>query len=287
MQAMALRQDEPFDAAQRGQTARLVLLVGAGLRVESHLSRTLAGEGMRCLWLGCVAQALEIARLALFDAVVLESADVDGRCGPGLAQVRQLLHCPIVVVAQHADEIDEIMALELGADAFLVGPVAPRRLRAHLMALMRPVSTMSAAGAPPKPSADKLAHRAPNRQTEHRIAISSGWALDTHSGSLTGCGRRIELTVGESALMQCLVDAAGRVVSAPQLTAALPRGPQLAPHSVYVYIGRLRKRLRNEGVHELRVESVRGRGFALRDVPPGSREPASAAASTRQAAFAG
>ena len=248
--------------------ARLVLLVGPGLRIDAALSQTLAREGMRCLWLPGVQQALDAARLARFDAVVLDSVDVDGQGATSLAQLRPRLRCPIVVVAPHADEVDEILALELGADAFLVRPLAPRRLRAHLMALMRP----AAQGLMAAPSSAEEPALPPSQW--------AGWALDTHGGSLSGRGRRVELTVVQSALMQCLVDAAGRVVSRSQLTAALPRGPKLAAHSVCVYVARLRKKLLDEGVHELRVESVRGRGFVLRTAPPGPRDMVSTAAPT-------
>lgn len=251
----------------RSHPARLVLLVGPGLRIDVALSQTLAREGMRCLWLPGVPQALDTARLARFDAAVLDSVDVDGQGATSLAQLRLRLRCPIVLVAPHADEVDEILALELGADAFLVRPLAPRRLRAHLVALMRPAAQGLLVAAPP---ADVSA--LPPSQW-------AGWSLDTQGGSLTGRGRRVELTVVQGALMQRLVDAAGRVVSRSQLTAALPHGPQLAAHSVCVYVGRLRKKLHDEGVHELRVESVRGRGFVLRTASPGPCEMVSTAAS--------
>lgn len=99
--------------------ARLVLLVGATLRIDDSLSQTLAREGLRCLWLAGVQQALDAARLAA------------------------------PVPTQFAD-----------------------------------------------------------------------WSLDTHGGCLSGRGRRVELTLLQGALMHCLVQAAGRVVSHAQLTAA-------------------------------------------------------------------
>jgi DNA-binding response OmpR family regulator len=252
----------------RGHPARLVLIVGVGLRVESSVSHTLVREGLRCLWLSSVTRALETARLVRIDAVVLDSAEVDGVAGPTLAQVRQQLRCPIVVVAHDADEIDEIVALELGADAFLVRPLAPRRLRAHLMALMR----RAASSAEPGGLASTSTDRSSARSTAAGEVSMAGWALDTLSGSLTGRGRRVDLTVVQRALMQCLANAAGRVVSSSQLTAALPGGAELAANSLHVYIGRLRKRLLDEGVHELRVEAVRGRGFVLRSTSPGPGE---------------
>ena len=242
----------------RTQPARLVLLVGALLRSDAAISQTLAREGLRCLWLPSLQRALDTARLARFDAAVLDSGDVGGVTEPTLAQLRQRLRCPLVLVAQQADEVDEILALEMGADAFLVRPLAPRRLRAHLLALLRH---------PALPATPDLPASPPPARWED-------WSLDTQSGSLIGRGRRVELTLLQGSLMRCLVEAAGRVVSHAQLTSALPRGQQLAAQSVCVYVARLRKKLREAGVHELRVESVRGRGFALRTAPQGPREVA-------------
>lgn len=253
---MAMESGPRSEADDRIPAARLVLLIGAGLHAESQACHALVRDGWRCLWLCGLGHALETARLARIDAVVLDSAEIDGEAGSMLARLRRQLGCPIVVVAHQADEIDEILALELGADTFLVRPLAPRRLRAHLTVLMRRTQR---AGAEPPP-----AWAAPEGDES-----LGGWALDTWNGSLTGRGRRVELTAVQIALMRCLVAAAGRVVTHSQLTAALPGGTELAAHSVYVYISRLRKRLLDEGVHELRVDAVRGRGFALRAAMPG------------------
>jgi len=259
--AIAQRSEAAPPASRHAFPARLVLLVGPGLRAESPLSRTLGSLGLRCLWQRSVGQALDIARLMHIDAVVLDSSELElSGTGPTLPLLRQRLACPIVVVSQDADEIDEILALELGADAFLVRPLAPRRLRAHLMALMRPAADPGAGGAAPSP-----AHESRGAGVAPAGPTLAGWVLDGANGSLNGRGRRVELTLVQCTLMQCLMEAAGHVVSPRVLTAALAGGPRLAERSICVYIFRLRKRLMSEGVQELRVDAVRGRGYALRD----------------------
>ena len=263
---MALRFSQQPQTSQRHHPARLVLLVGAAFGAGSDLARSFALVGMRCLRLRGVAQMIATARLATIDAVVLDSSAFAGRIGQVLPQVRQQLDCPIIVVTQHADEIDEIVALELGADAFLVRPLAPRRLRAHLAALLRPSTLNPVAGSDAGWSIDG-ATPAPATRKQPSLA---GWALDTRNGRLTGSGCNVELTVLQSALMFCLMDAAGEVVSSSHLTAALPGGQGLAANSVYVYVARLRRKLLAEGVHELRIEALRGRGFALRVTAPGA-----------------
>lgn len=268
--SMVLKLTQPAEPAPAGLTARLVMMVSAALRVDSELSQQLAREGVRSLWLRSTTEALEAARLARFDAVVLDAAVREAQAVPTLMQLRQRLGCPIVVVADYVDEVDEIVALELGADAYLVRPLAPRRLRAHLMALMRPRAALAATG----PAGARSIHFAAVPPVQGRDLGFRGWTLDANSGGLTGHGRRVELTVVQSALMQCLFDAAGRVVSSSRLTAALPGGHKLDAHSVYVYITRLRKRLNDAGVHDLCIEAVRGHGFVLRAAGAAAGQPA-------------
>jgi two-component system OmpR family response regulator len=222
------------------------MLVGACLRPDAALTAMLARDGMRGIWLGGLEEAMRATRLAVFDVAAVDASVADPSGARGLIQLRTLLHCPMLMVAGQADEIDEIVALEMGADAYLVQPVAPRRLRAHLRALMR-----RQPGAP----GSAASSRAPARFDD--------WVLDRASGVLSGHGRRIELTDVQSRLMQVLMDAAGLAVPRTALMAALPRSSALAARSVDVYVSRLRLRLEQEGVQHLRVQMVRSCGYAL------------------------
>jgi DNA-binding response OmpR family regulator len=174
--------------------------------------------------------------------------------GRGLGALRAALCTRLLVLAPEADEIDEIVALESGADAYLVAPVAPRRLRAHLQALMR--------RAAPAPEAGTATQE------------MGGWSLDTLRQNLNDGQREVALTEVQTLLLQCLFEARGALVSRAQLMAVLPRGERLQARSVDVYIHRLRLRLRDEGVQGLLIEAVRGRGFVLR----GDRQDAAQAA---------
>jgi DNA-binding response OmpR family regulator len=233
----------PSNERARRAPARLVLFIGEAMRPEASTAEALARDGVRCLWLAGPAQALRAARLALFDAVVLDGGCVDGDAGRLLAEMRAALRGPILVVGRAADEIDEIVVLESGADAYLAPPFAPRRLRAHITALLR---------------------RPPSRQQDEAPACIGGWTLDPLRQALVDGAREVALTEVQTLLLQCLFDAAGALVARAHLMAALPRGERLQVRSVDVYIHRLRQRLRDEGVDGITIEAVRGRGFVLR-----------------------
>ena len=228
--------------------AALVLFIGAACRPGPAVCESLAHEGMRCLWLGGHEQAALAARSAQFDAVVVDATSLPARGGAALAQLRAAVACPVVMLAERGDEIDEILALELGADAYLQRPLAPRRLRAHLSVLLRRR----------RPAvADDSAFELPS--------TSDGrWHVDRVGNRLLRGSVSMALTEVQSAFLQCLFDAGGRIVPRSRLVAALPNGHAVHARSIDVYVHRLRKRLHAGGVFDLLIEAVRGRGYVLR-----------------------
>lgn len=224
---------------------RLLLFVGPDLRPDDLLGTTLARSGWRCLWLAGSEPALRAAAHAHFDALVVQAEATGGPPARHIDALRQALGCPVLVVATTADEVDEIIALELGADAYLTGALAPRRLRAHLHALMR-------RGDEATPAADEPA-----------LLRLGRWTLDREQQRLDSDERRVPLTDLQCALMQCLGEQAGRVVPRAALSAVLGGGRELHVRSVDVYVARLRRRLREERVLDITIEGVRGRGYTL------------------------
>ena len=241
--------------ARAAVPASLVLFVGTP--PPSRVCELLAHDGMRSLCLAGPAQALRAAALARFDALVIDAATLGSRAALWLADLHAQLRCPLMVVAEHADEVDEIVALELGADAYLARPLGARRLRAHLAALMRLRRPM------PSPGDDAAAWPVA-MLADAGIKGTAGWQLDRVANRLWIDGRDIALTEVQCSLLQCLIEARGRIVPRARLAEALPHGHGLSARSVDVYIHRLRARLRGEALaRRLAIEAVRGRGYAL------------------------
>jgi len=240
--------------AGRRLTASLVLFVGSNCRPQPADCEILARAGMRSVWLSGIDRALDAAHSARFDAVVLDASTLEGRGGNTLAHLRCAHRCGVVVLADHGDEIDEILALELGADAFLLRPVAPRRLRAHLAALMRPYA--HPAGQPSEPIGSSSGPAVESALPPSRV--------DRVSNRLFHRDGAIALTEVQGSLLECLFEAQGSIVARERLLAALPPNRATHARNVDVYIHRLRKRLLDAGAIELSIEAVRGRGYVLR-----------------------
>ena len=116
---------------------RFVLLVGDALRPAPEVVAEMAQDGLRCLWRASGEQALRTAAIAHFDALCLDSAALGGPSAWTLTRLREALRCPIAVIGDGLDAQEEISALDHGADLYLARPLPPRRLCAHLLALLR------------------------------------------------------------------------------------------------------------------------------------------------------
>jgi DNA-binding response OmpR family regulator len=226
---------------------QLLLFVGPTLRPDGELGAVLARAGWRCLWLAGADAALRAATHARFDALVVQSEAGGGPPARQIDALRQALACPVLVVADSADEVDEIIALEFGADAYLAGVLAPRRLRAHLQALLRRRSDTLDAARPGAPQ---------------RLQLGD-WQLDPEHRRLWNEERQVALTELQVQLLQVLGSQTGQVVPRATLADALAPGRALHVRSVDVYVARLRRRLREQRVDSLCIDGVRGRGYTL------------------------
>ena len=158
---------------------------------------------------------------------------------------------PIVIVSGRKDEADRVMALELGADDFIVKPFSPRELLARLRAVLRRYKT-----------ARELL---PARDEGLRAYRFAGWELNLRTRRLTSPqGRRIELTNGEFSLMQAFCSAARRVLSRDQLL-QLSRLDAAAVYdrSIDVQILRLRRKLELDPARPEYIRTERGAGYVL------------------------
>jgi DNA-binding response OmpR family regulator len=253
-------------------TAQLLLFVGSDLRPEPALAAALGRAGWRCVWLASVDAALRAAAHARFDAVLLQAEGAGGPPARQIGALRRALRCPVLVRAEAPDEVDEILALEFGADAYLSGALAPRRLRAHLQALTRRHGDGAAdAAAPSDATPPAVAPVALGEWTldveqqrlQHRDAEADGRPDD----------RIVGLTTLQCALLQCLGSQPGHVVPRAVLCECVGHGRALHARSVDVYVARLRRRLRERQVHGLSIEGVRGRGYALTLAPAPAGDP--------------
>ena len=147
---------------------------------------------------------------------------------------------PVLVVSAR-DALDErVRLLDIGADDYLVKPVAMAELEARIRALGR------------------------RRTSEGTPQINVGQLrLDLVSQRAEANGTPIELTAREWSILSLLAAHAKRVVSKEEIVQALYQsGSDGSPNAVEVFVSRLRAKLESSGVA---IRTVRGLGYYLDD----------------------
>ena len=191
---------------------RLAIAVAEGLRREG-MAVDLAFEG---------ASALAHVAVNHYDVVVLDR-DLPGVHGDQVcrALVAQRSETRVLMLTAASTIRDRVDGLELGADDYLPKPFDFTELVARIRALGR------RAGAPVPPT---LAHGDLSLDSARRVAFRGQ--------------RRLSLSPKEFALLECLLAADGRVLSAEELLARVwDEAANPFTSTVKTTIGRLRAKL--------------------------------------------
>jgi two-component system, OmpR family, response regulator len=239
--------------APQAAVSRLLLFVGAAVRPAADVTAWLHRAGAKCVCLNDLVQAFQASAHVSFDGAVVDAALLHPPRGAWLSRLRVQLECPLLVLAEHADEVDEIIALEQGADDYLVRPVSSRRLGARLMALTRHPFA-------PPPAADRT-----EGGSSHQAA---GWSFDPARRLLTKGERSVQLTELLATLLSVLLEHEGKVVSREQLLYRVrSMGSQTKAQGIATYIFRLRQTLLDQGVDDMGIDCLSGRGYRLTALP--------------------
>ncbi len=145
---------------------------------------------------------------------------------------------PVLILTAADSEEDRVQGLDIGADDYMAKPFSLKELEARVRALLR----RSLGGA-------SNTVRYGDLEYDHagRVAMLSG--------------RKIDLSARELALLEVLLQRAGRLVSKEQLVEHLCEWrEEISTNAIEVYIHRLRKKIEQDSV---RIVTVRGLGYCL------------------------
>ena len=144
------------------------------------------------------------------------------------AELRKLSRAPIIFLSSAADNMNIVMAMEMGGDDFIAKPFDQSVLIAKVQAMLR--RAYDYAGAVPV--------------LEHRGAM-----LNTGDGTLTYQGKNIDLTKNEYRILLALMQNKGSVVSRERLMELLWEGDSFVDeNTLTVNVNRLRKKLDGAGL---------------------------------------
>ena len=157
-------------------------------------------------------------------------------------QIRNISQVPVIFLSSMSDNMNIVMAMNMGGDDFVAKPFDLSVLTAKIQALLR--RTYDLSGKVP--------------MLEHRGAI-----LNLYDTTMTYNGEKIELTKNEFRILQTLMENKGRVVSRDTLMTKLwETDNYIEENTLTVNVGRLRKKLEKAGLEGF-IKTKVGGGYII------------------------
>ena len=158
------------------------------------------------------------------------------------SEIRKVSKVPIIFISSASDNMNIVMAMNMGGDDFIAKPFDLRVLTAKVQAMLR--RTYDFAGQ--------------SNLVEHRGAI-----LNTNDATLTFKGERVELTRNEYKILQLLMDNKGNAVNREAIMTRLwETDSYVDENTLTVNITRLRKKLESLGLTDF-ILTKKGIGYMV------------------------
>ena len=158
------------------------------------------------------------------------------------SEIRRFSSVPIIFVSSASDNMNIVMAINMGADDFIAKPFDLNVLTAKVQAMLR--RTYDLGGQ--------------TRLLQHRDAV-----LNTDDSTLTYHGERVELTKNEYRILQVLMENKGKTVSRDVLMQRLWESDSFVDeNTLSVNVARLRKKLDGAG-RENFIATKKGMGYIV------------------------
>ena len=217
-----------------------VYIVEDDAAIAGELARALEREGFRTAAAERFDRVVPDILVAAPDLVLLDLT-LPGTDGQFIARdLREHSQVPIIVLTSRTTEIDEVMAMNLGADDFIPKPYRLRVLVARIQALLRRADGGAAT-----------------------ILSHNGLELDSARSVARANDREVELTKNECRILALLMSRAGQVVSRADIMRDLWESEAfIDDNTLTVNINRLRATLEKIGVANYLV-TKRGQGYTV------------------------
>ena len=158
------------------------------------------------------------------------------------SEIRKVSNVPIIFISSSADNMNIVMAVNMGGDDFVAKPFDTDVLMAKIQALLR--RTYDFAGDAP-------------------LITAGGAVLDTGSATLRCNEKRIELTKNEYRILEVLMQNKGKVISRDALMTKLWETDSFVDdNTLTVNVTRLRHKLCEIGLNDF-ITTKKGLGYTV------------------------
>jgi two-component system, OmpR family, response regulator len=164
-----------------------------------------------------------------------------------VSEIKSRTNLPIIIMDHAPNGTDGVVALELGADDYIAGPIALRELLARVRAILR---------------GRQMARLGRSRQTGRGGYRFGGWQLQRGKRRLIDpSGKPVRLTKRQFALLVAFLDAPRRPLTRAYLLQATRVQEDVVYRSVDVQVVRLRRKLESNPTSPQMIVTERGVGY--------------------------
>ena len=158
------------------------------------------------------------------------------------SEIRKISKVPVMFISSAGDNMNIVMAMNMGGDDFIVKPFDLHVLTAKVQALLR---------------------RTYSFQGQINIIEHSGAVLNLNDATLTYQNQRIELTKNDYRILQLLMENVGNVVPREEIMQRLWENDNFVDdNTLTVNITRLRKKLSEAGLENF-IKTKKGIGYLV------------------------
>jgi DNA-binding response OmpR family regulator len=225
----------------------LILVVDDEPKITRLARDYLEKSGFTVLTSGDGQQALTITRQERPDLIVLDLM-LPGLDGLDVCRaIRRESDIPIIMLTARAEEADQLIGLELGADDYITKPFSPRALVARVRALLR---------------------RTQGDLVQEETLIEGDLVLDLRRKQLSLKGKIIHLTRSEFLLLETLAKHPGQPLSREKLLESLHDVVyDGVDRSVDSHIKNLRRKIEPDSSEPVYIQTVYGFGYKFQGDP--------------------
>jgi len=221
------------------ETSRKVLIVDADASTRREVRSACAQDGYQVLEAENGADGLREVGSAHPSLVLLEVALPDGSGFDVCRELRKTdAAVPVIMMSSRSDEIDVVVALEIGADDYVTKPLRIRELVARMAAHLRRTRLESV--------------EATRTRLEFRDLL-----IDVNERRIYKSGKEVELTHTEFDLLNFLASNAGKVLSREKILNSIwGYEYPIETRVIDVHIRNLRRKIETQPYYILAVPGI-------------------------------
>ncbi len=239
------------NTGEMSESSRQVLVVDGDAATRRDVRAACEQDGYQVLEAESAAEGLRVHSAAHPNLILLEVSLPDGS---GFDMCRELRRTdassPVIMMSGRSDEIDVVVALEIGADDYVTKPLRLRELAARVAAHLRRARMESA--------------EAMRSRLEFRDLV-----IDVNERRIYKSGKEVELTHTEFDLLTFLASNAGKVLSREKILNSIwGYEYPIETRVIDVHIRNLRRKIETQPARPYYILAVPGIGYRFTNARP-------------------